>query len=110
MRKQTVTVERNRGTLAGAIMAGVRFFKPAVRKTVRLAARHPEVVVFGGIGYAAGGIIEKVPVLGWAVGAPVKIVGGVVGAVYGYNKSMDRRKLDAVDAIIDHRVDGCGEL
>jgi len=74
-----------------------RVIKPIVRKGVDFVGKHPEVGIFGGLGYMAGSVVDNTPILGRLTGGNAKLLLGGLGAVYGYNKALCRRGLQLAE-------------
>jgi len=75
--------------------------KPVVRAAVRSARNNPEVVVFGGLGFAAGKFLDGIPLLGLLTGGNAKWVGAVGGGMYGHARSLERRKIHLIEKRFD---------
>ena len=99
--KMIDTLKSGAGVVGGACKrsfhSAVTCAKPVARSAVRATKNNPEVVVFGGLGFAAGKFLDGIPLLGMLTGGNAKWVGAVGGGMYGHARSLHRRKIDLME-------------
>ena len=82
-----------------------RSVKPAIRAGCRVVREYPEVAVFGGLGYAAGKMVDDLPLIGQLTGKNAKWALCAAGAAYGYNKALLRRTLRVAEVKVQAHME-----
>lgn len=77
-------------------------FRTAQKATVeaskemgRFAHKHRETIAGGVGGYAAGRALEQIPLVGKLIKPVASLVLGIGGLAYGYQKELERRRVEA---------------